>query len=263
MVNLFKRFLVRIYLSPYQLFSFLYLRRKKMKIITGADSTFYASMIQLIESIKMNENGQYYIIAYDLGLSEQQRVDFKRKYPEIKLTLFEFAKYSSHYDLNINAGAYAWKPQIIAEEFNMENEDDFVFWLDAGCVVRRPLLIVRAALHFFGFYSIQSGVLIKDFTNQITINLMGGKETSSLKMLSGGVIAFNKKSKINNILIKEWAKYADIKHVISPLGSSRDNHRFDQSIVSILFYQMYRVNKQPVISKKGLEILTHKNIWQI
>ena len=119
-------------------------------------------------------------------MTEVQKCNFKRNYPEIQLKFFDFTRYSDYYNLKINSGLYAWKPQIIHEECNIPNDDDFTFWPDAGCVLRKPLILVRAALYFYGFYSIQSGVLIKDFTHKETIDLVGLNKTGNLNMLSGG-----------------------------------------------------------------------------
>ena len=258
--SILKRLFIRIYLVPYQLFSLAFLRRKKMIIVTGADSKFYYSMLQLINSIHIHEKGKYQIIAYDLGLTDNEINFFKWRFPGIELKKLDFSKYPQHADINKNSGGYAWKPQIIFNEFTVNDSIPFIFWLDAGCIVRSQLLLIRAALYFYGFYSAVSGPLIKELTHKNTISLLNLERESNCKMLTAGVIGFNKRSDKNNMLLSEWANAARNPEIICPPGSSKDNHRYDQSIVSMLFYKIYKIKNQPIISKKGLEIITQKYI---
>lgn len=261
MFNILHRIGVRLYLIPFQIFSFLFLRRKKMKIVTCSNSDFYAGMIQLINSIKIHEKGNYSIVVYDLGLTDQQISNFKAGFPEIQLREFDFNKFPSYYNLSVNSGAYAWKPEIIYEEYNAKTDEKFLFWLDAGCVVKRQLLVVRAALYFYGFYSTLSGGFINNLTLTSTIEKLGLSKYKNCNMLSGGIIGFLKNTKKNNLLINNWVKSARNKEIISPERACKENHRFDQSIVSLLFYKIYNTKSQSIISKKGLEIVAHKNIW--
>ena len=231
-----------------------------MTIITGANWKFFHSMMQLINSINIHEKSNCKIVAYDLGLTNEQIILFKWQNPTIELKKFDFSTLPPHADIDENAGSYAWKPQIILEEFNIKNDDSFIFWLDSASIVRSQLLLVRAALYFYGFYSVIAGATIKELTHESTILKLNLIKESSFKMLTAGMIGFNKKSEKNKALISEWAKAAREKSIISPIGSSRDNHRYDQSIVSMLFYKIYNVEIQPIISKKGLEIIVHKYI---
>lgn len=256
------RLLVRLYLLPFQFCSYLFLRKKILKIVTGANSIFYASMIQLINSIKIHEKGNYYIVAYDLGLTKQQRFYINRDFPEIELKTFDFSKYPPHFNLAINAGSYAWKPLIIKNEFINTNSEDYLFWIDAGCIIKRQLLFIRAALYFYGFYAVLAGPQTKELTHENTIRYLNLKEESCLRMLAATFMGFKIKNKKNRKMVFDWAEAALDEKIISPEGTSRDNHRFDQSIISLLYYKIYKTKKQPILSRKGLEILSHKNIWQ-
>ena len=258
--NFFYRLVIRIYLLPYQLFSLVFLRKKKMTIITGADSKFFHSMMQLINSIIIHEKGNCRIVAYDLGLTNEQIGLFKWRNPTIELKKFDFLMLPPHANINENSGSYAWKPQIILEEFNKKNDDAFIFWLDSASIVRSQLLLVRAALYFYGFYSVIAGASIKELTHETTIVKLDLSKESGYGMLNAGMVGFNKKSDKNGALISEWAMAALDDQIISPAGSNKNNHRYDQSIVSMLFYKIYDVKNQPIISKKGLEIIFHKYI---
>jgi hypothetical protein len=67
--------------------------------------------------------------------------------------------------------------------------------------------------------------------------------------LNGACIAFDMRSTVGVQLVKEWADCAMVRECIAPEGSSRANHRQDQSLLTIL---AYRVGRSPEASNKYL-----------
>jgi hypothetical protein len=53
----------------------------------------------------------------------------------------------------------------------------------------------------------------------------------------------------SHLILKKWCELSKIKEIISPEGSSRLNHRQDQSILSIL------------LAKRKFNNLIPRNIW--
>ena len=64
--------------------------------------------------------------------------------------------------------------------------------------------------------------------------------------------------KKNQKIIDEWAKFSRNKDVIAPKGSSRKNHRQDQSILNILVHQNLKSYMIPR-THKIFGILKHQN----
>ena len=59
-------------------------------------------------------------------------------------------------------------------------------------------------------------------------------------MRNGACVAFNYSIDWVKTFVKEYRDLACIKECIAPEGSSRSNHRQDQSVLSILFYKYHR-----------------------
>jgi hypothetical protein len=78
-------------------------------------------------------------------------------------------------------------------------------------------------------------------------------------MLTAGILGV-KKTKLNTNLLFDWSKYSEQKEIIAPIGSNRLNHRQDQSVLSLLFYKYYRVDKFQRFIKQQWEVLPHKDI---
>jgi hypothetical protein len=258
--NILIRFLVRVVLLPYVFFSFLFLRHKKLWVITGADSTHFKSMLQLINSLNIFEKSNYNLVVYDLGLSIEETEYFKRLHPAITLIKFDYSKFPAFYNIKVNAGCYAWKPAIIKEEYQKLAKGSFILWLDAGCFVRKRLLLIRASLYFKEFYSPFSAEAIKKLTIQQTILALGAIKQQNKKMLSGGIVGFRSGTLRNNNLIEKWFKASQDINSIAPEGSTRDNHRYDQSLLSLLYYNVYNIGDGSVLAHKWLEVIPHKNI---
>jgi hypothetical protein len=238
----------------------LFLRKKELKIISGADSSHFRSLLQLINSIKIFEKGKIKVLVYDLGLTKDETAFLSLLHPDIQLRRFEYEKYPSSYNININSGNYAWKPAIIYEEYFSMSKNNMLFWLDAGCFVKKPLSLVRASIHFTGFYSPFGGGTNKNWTHYKTIERLGLKGEEDKKMLASGIVGLKTGFIRNDKLVKSWYQASQIEEIIAPAGSSKDNHRQDQSLLSLLYYNAYKLSKPPLISHKGLEILAHKDI---
>ncbi len=242
------------------MFSFFFLRKKVINVITGADTTHYRSLLQLINSLKIIEKVNFNLIVYDLGFTNDELIFFKYLHPELLIKKFDFNNFPQYYNIKLNSGNYAWKPAIINIEYNLLSRGSYVLWLDAGCFVHKPLFLVKAAIYFRGFYSPFSGPKIKELTYSFTIKEMGLTNHENKKMLSGGVLGLKVGIEKNNILVNKWLNASNDINLIAPLGSNRDNHRQDQSLLSLLYYDIYNIRKAPLLSHKWLEIAAHKDI---
>lgn len=88
-----------------------------------------------------------------------------------------------------------------------------------------------------GIYTnITSGTVSK-WTVIETLDYLDGHSYSNLPMRNAALPIFNINIEWVREFIEEYSKYSLIKDCIAPLGSSRQNHRQDQSILSILYYR--------------------------
>jgi hypothetical protein len=80
------------------------------------------------------------------------------------------------------------------------------------------------------------------------------------RMICGCFIAVRKDVR-NDRLVQEWRDGTVDKGIIAPEGSSRKNHRQDQSVVSLLFYRHYPRRGTPSrLSRLEHELVIHQDI---
>jgi hypothetical protein len=160
-------------IAIFRTFARLFLRRRVIHIATGSDTSHFHSMLQLINTVKINEGSGFTITAYDLGLTDSDRALFARVHPDVRLVRFPFESYPPHFDITRGAGEYAWKPVIVEEVYRTLREGEFLIWLDGGNFVRRKMWLIRASLFFTGFYT------------RLTTGTMGSGRTRTLSQGSG------------------------------------------------------------------------------
>ena len=208
-----------------------------MIIITGASTNHYLSLQNMIDSfIKFNIYNM--LIVYDLGIETHKYKDMLEKYQDRKNILFkvfDYSKYPEWYNIEIEAGQYAWKPAII-QEVSLEYNNEILLWMDAGNIILSDLKVLENYIYQYGVYSSVSLGNIARLTFPATIKYMNCTWTDVLNR-NGACLGFNMKDNKVKVFLREYCNYCSIKECISPEGSSRANHRQDQSIFTILFYK--------------------------
>ena len=231
----------------------------ELVIVTGANAKHFWTLLNLLNSIEAHEPGAA-VVTYDLGLSEEQRQTLVHTYRRHTHRRFPFEDYPAHFDMSRGAGAYAWKPVIVAaclEEFGPRAGVDAVLWLDAGCALRRPLEAFRESVRQHGFHSPRSPGTVERWTHPATLAHFAvggtlaappaagaGREPAPVlppnarvrqyRMLSAGILGLDHARGGVRELVAAWAACALERDCIAPDGSSRENHRQDQSALSIL-----------------------------
>lgn len=256
----YKLLIKKVVLTPFRCLGYLFLKNKTITIVTGSSSNHFKSMLQLINSIKLIEKGNVNIVAYDLGLSEEEQAFFYKKNPDVILKKFNYSKYPSFFNIEINVGAYAWKPAIFYNEYNLLKKNDYVLWLDAGCFICKPLYLVKIVLRMNGLYCGFSGDFIKNFTHKKTLGAICDRRIENLKMFQASSIGLKVGTAENNDLIQSWYANASQESIISPQNSSLSNHRYDQSLLSIQIYKSYKSKRRPFLSYQTYEIAQHNDI---
>ena len=215
----------------------------ELVVVTGADSSHFQSLCQFLSSLRQHEP-EIVVIAFDLGLKKSERLQVAADFPTIELRTFDFPQYPDYLNVKINAGQYAWKPVIINDVLN-----EFkccVCWMDAGNVVTEPLRWVRTITKSVGLYSPHSSGEIKHWTHPKTLEYLDvSADLLDRPNLSGGCVAACYSSPEARELVRQWKECALIKACIAPPGSSRENHRQDQAVLSVLAHQSGITSKMP------------------
>ena len=229
-------------------------RRLSLTLVTAADSSHAQSLFQFLRSIQKFEPSSSVII-YDLGLGESL-ASLQEEFLFYTFKPFEFSKYPPHFNIKINAGEYAWKPLIIQE--TLHEVQGAICWMDAGNLLKGPLKEIRKILTKQGIYSPTSSGTIEEWTHPTMLNNFGvPKAIYTNKNRNGACIAINYASPQAMDLVGKWACCALDKECIAPQGSSRVNHRQDQSAFTVLLNLAGRYNDIP----EGLyNFKTHQDI---
>ena len=113
-----------------------------------------------------------------------------------------------------------------------------------------------------GFASFYSSGPVKNWTHNSVLkqlDLENNKYILNSPNLMAGVIGFSFKSEFASSLLEQWCNLAIQKELIVPEKSTIDNHRHDQSLLSILYWSMTK-NKLPSnISIFGIKIQNWPN----
>ena len=208
--------------------------------VSGANSKYYKCLTGLIKNIKLlkcKENLQNFrFIVYDLGLNGEEK-EYLKNDNFIVYEFFDYSKYPDHVSLKKYNGvncSYAWKPIIFYDV--CEKYGGIVQWLDTMTIYTNLQKVINFTMSN-GIYTPRSEGSIGKWTHKTCLEYMKVNLNLNLPPRAGGILTINYDIIWCKKLIKEWRDLSLIKECIVPNGSSRDNHRQDQAILSILYYQ--------------------------
>ena len=237
-----------------------------MHLVTGASDNHYKSLINMILLfMKYHKNDpNYVIVVYNLGIEEllwERLINLFGRYSNFVVEVFNYGLYPDYVNININAGEYAWKPIVIYDVCNKYK--DITLWMDAGNIIINRLDKINELIKKDNIYSGYSAGNIKQWTHEKTIEYMGciyeGHDLTQATCRNGACIGFNYNTDYVKTFVEEYRNYALIKECIAPEGSSRANHRQDQSVFSIMFYKYY-IKYQFDFSMETVEYFTDYKI---
>lgn len=234
-------------------FNFIFFKKlydKEFTILTGSDKYFAETLEQLIENLN-----RYSFISkikiYDLGMEENQVISLAQMSQKTEIKKFDFSQYQnfiSKRDSHGTLGAYGWKPNIVLKELK-ENKGK-VIWLDSANLINNRFIFVLIVLTCKGFFSPMSAKTVKDLTFKSTIDTLQLKPSLLNKRnLTGGFVAFDWNNNKSRKLAELWAKYSNVEELILPKESNKFNHRWDQSILTVLNYKTNYFGYLPKIKK--------------
>ena len=222
-----------IYRKPYQ---------NNIIFVTAAEKNYFKQLDSLLESYYKNLSNK--LIVYDIGLEKDQVNYLKDKYEKLNIRIFRFNHYpkfiGEYFDDKL--GNYAWKPVIVNEL--MQECKSKVVWLDAGNLITKKIIFLKIALSASGIIVPTSSNTIRDWTHPKTIEYIGiNNKYLDSNNYASGLIGFDYKSKKANKIAELWSNFSQIQECISPLDSSRENHRQDQAVLTLLLYKYFFTNK--------------------
>ncbi len=230
-----------------------------LTVITASDSSHQLSLLNLLNSIRQFEPNAT-VEVYDLGMEPPFAASLQEEFTTFKFKRFPYENYPSYYNIKIDAGVYAWKPASLEESKPLS---EFVIWLDAGNVLTGRLVFLRKVIKRFGFFSPYSIGAIEDWTDPQTLkNLKVHDDLFRSRNLAANVIGFNSADRESLNLIDSWIEASRDKNLIAPPGSSRSNHRQDQSLLTILAYQVGLVRYRSLgeFPRRIFRILVHQDV---
>tara|TARA_B100000900_G_C20602168_1_gene726101 strand:- start:9064 stop:10206 length:1143 start_codon:yes stop_codon:yes gene_type:complete len=215
-------------------------------LVTATDDLHFEYLENLIENFNKSNGKFNKLIIYGLNLSNELKdkiclSDF------IEFREFKFENYPQHFSFRIKEhnnkiGGFAWKPAIIYEIYN-EQKTSNIIWLDSACLFDFKLFLFKLLINDRGFASFHSTGNVKDWTHKSVIETTGTQDDETVlnsRNLMGGVLGFNFKN-INAVkLLENWYTLCSVPENIFPKGSSINNHRHDQSLISICYWKSFK-----------------------
>lgn len=210
--------------------------KQSLRLVTAASPGHFRSLLQFLNSVRRYEP-ELTCVVYGLELDKARRSALMHRFPRCEYHDFDFGRYPVFFDINRDNGSYAWKPAIIWEAL-CESRGP-VCWMDSGNTLVSPLDGIRHSLDKTGFYSPHSPGTLADWTHPGMYAFLGLPQgwMGDERNLNGACIGFDPRNERALALAREWNEYARDKDCIAPEGAGRDNHRYDQALLSVLAYR--------------------------
>lgn len=227
-----------------------------MYIVTGASQNHFKSLCQFLYSLHSSQLPFTHV--WDYGLSEESVVHIHTVFSGAIVHKFPFDHYPSYFAINREAGQYAWKPVAIYLTA-LEVMEGVLLWCDAGNRCNGSFAIVHDVICRQGLYSPISADTMLKWTHPGCLRWFGieyGDPLLELSPRNGAIVGFDLGNERAWQVLEEWAELAQQKKCIAPAGSSRENHRQDQTVLSILYYR-FTDNKS--LSSTNMCLLTHQD----
>lgn len=218
--------------------------KEEFILVTASDKLHFSYLNNLIKNYKTKKGIFKKLIIYDLGLTSNQ-IEFLKNLNNVDLRVFPFESYPEHFQKRIEdhkykIGGFAWKPviiQMLCKEYGKN-----IIWFDSANLFNKKIIFFKIFLFEYGFASFYSSGTISDWTHKNVIsnlNLNNDNRILKSRNLMGGVVGINPNNKKAMLLLSNWLELSMVETNIFPKGSSFENHRHDQSLLSICYYKIY------------------------
>lgn len=214
-------------------------------VVTASSSNHFGALCQMLRSLeRLNAT----VECYDIGLTEAERRALPAWDGATHRT-FDYASYPPFFDVNVNAGEYAWKPAIVAdvvERARAAGEPRDVLWADAGCFFHQLDAIGGQITASGGLWVRRSAGTMADWTHPGMFDRLGvdprafaARPNADATLVGFAVATASpaERERVYREVVLPWKACALDRDCIAPAGSSRRNHRQDQAVLSYLVHR--------------------------
>lgn len=195
-----------------------------MVVATGASDSYFPALKNLVASLHYWEP-RALIAVVSLGLSTAN-YDTASRWDNVCM----------HSGSEIELKKYAWKPIAIRKFVDLYGT---VLWIDAGSSVRGPLASIRQYLTNDGHFLVQGqDVDMKPWCHEGTLSYfkVNRARLRAGPSYSGNLQGWVRNSTLARRVLEGTYSCALRPECIAPRGSNLGNHRYDQSVLSLLAY---------------------------
>jgi hypothetical protein len=196
-------------------------------IITATNSLYYESLLTLISSVhKYSFDIVDHIFVYNLGLDSKQieRLSIIRN-----LTVLEFTQEAKNTHLKfMDPKSYVYKPYCL---HNSKSFGKNILWMDSGACFLKACKTIFNKIENDHIFLVKDTHKNKNFTHNICIKIMNAteKELDDNQMWAG-LVGYRADGNYQKVIDQAYLYSV----VPGCLDGNQENHRHDQSILSIL-----------------------------
>jgi hypothetical protein len=178
------------------------------------------------------------VVVWNLGLTPEELAAFHTEF-QIPIHRFPYENYPAFYDITVNSGQYAWKSACIELTLKTAVSEPAVYlWLDAGNMIIEPLKDLILFIQKQGFFTPMSGGSIREFIHPGTLAALQRTyaDFKGKTMRNGAILGFYTGYPWVNEMFQTWRRWCDTEAILAPPGSDRSNHRQDQALLTIVYW---------------------------
>jgi len=202
-------------------------------IVTASNSRYFKGLVNLVGSIHFWAP-DHDIMVYDLGLKRSFLTEIKRWRKTAVVRRFAPGDAPAHCR---RPRIYAWKPLAI---YHAMQRHASVLWIDAGSDLRAPVTAIQEFLDQDGHFFVQGQDLdMTLMSHDGSYAAMGTKKAcfKGKQHFAGNLQGYTQNEQARTLILDPLYRCAMNRNCIAPKGSNLSNHRFDQTVLSILIYQ--------------------------
>lgn len=204
----------------------------KKRLVTAANSVFFRCLAQLLLSLERSrQHHDLQVTVFDLGMTRPQRQQLLARFRWIRLLDSDLNEGPEHLR---QLSSFAWKPTLIARV--LEESRAPLLWLDSACVVTGSLAPIWRHLSQHGVWSPYGGGSRMDFRTHpgMLDYLKAGELERGARFRSACSCAFDPAQPAALEVARRWRELAWDPQALIPAGCCNANHRYDQSLLTVL-----------------------------
>lgn len=204
-----------------------------MVFVTAANARYFPALVNLVGSIHYWAPERR-IVAYDLGLESAQLEKLAQWRNVEVVRRFIPAGAPPHVGIVHN---YAWKPIALSHALGRYGR---ILWIDAGSDLRSPPDAMLRDLEDNGHFFVQGQDLDMTLMSQDrSYEVLGAtkEDFKGLGHFAASLQGYIRGGPAYYRILRPMTEYALNEQCIAPTGSDLSNHRYDQTLLSILIYQ--------------------------